>query len=391
MILTLIAFLVLISVLVLVHEFGHFFAAKRLGIRVEEFGFGFPPRVFGKRIGETLYSLNIFPFGGFVKLYGEDEAGGGRIDLVGKRRPVADLKRAFFAKSPWQRAFVILSGVLMNFFLAVFIFYIFLAMSGFKTSLPLFDNFHFFGAIQSRQVEIIVTSVAANSPAQKAGIKPPAKIVSVNKQKIDRTETFTDIINQNKGKEVLVEWQDLSTNKIYTARIIPRVSPPKGQGALGVTFFGATTITLHYATPVQRIFSGFVHPINILAYNVDVLAKLVAVSVKQKTIKPVGESVAGPVGIYSLIGNIGEISNLKERILQYLNLAAVLSLSLAFFNILPIPALDGGRLFFVLVEGVTGKKVPEKAERFVHAIGFAILITLLLLITFQDIARLVRR
>ena len=132
MILTVVAFVVILSILVLIHELGHFLFAKRFGIRVEEFGFGFPPRVFGKKIGETLYSINLLPVGGFVKLYGEDPAGGGNIRQTGHEPPATSqqLKRAFYARPAWQRATIVLAGVIMNFILAVvLISYLFSASS----------------------------------------------------------------------------------------------------------------------------------------------------------------------------------------------------------------------------------------------------------------------
>ena len=129
MIITIIVFLLILSVLVLIHEGGHFFMAKKFGIKVEEFGFGFPPRIFGIKKGETIYSLNWLPIGGFVKLYGEDDAGAGKIDLGTKKELDKDLDRTFFAKSAWQRAAVIFAGVVMNALLAAIIFYTFLGIS----------------------------------------------------------------------------------------------------------------------------------------------------------------------------------------------------------------------------------------------------------------------
>src|SRR3989338_599859 len=125
MLVTIIAFLVILSVLVLVHELGHFLFAKKFGIKVEEFGFGFPPRVFGKKIGETIYSINLLPVGGFVKLYGEDEAGGGTVKSSKLKVKSFDLKRAFFARPALQRATIILAGGLMNFFFSVVFFFFF--------------------------------------------------------------------------------------------------------------------------------------------------------------------------------------------------------------------------------------------------------------------------
>lgn len=392
MILTALTFFVILTVLVLIHEAGHFFVAKRLGIKVEEFGFGLPPRLWGKKIGETIYSINWLPIGGFVKLFGEDEAGAGKISIKSSKFKVqnsADEDRAFFSKTPWQRALVVVAGVVMNTLLAIIIFYTFLLISGFKTELPLIGDHKFIFVHQQNVSDIVINGISKNSPAEKAGIKAPAKIVSINNQIINDTKELVNIINNNKGKEVALVWQDLNNNKTYTTKLTPRVSPPKNEGALGISFFPMTTAVLDYKTLPEKIFSGISHPINLMAYNVDVIGKLINVSFKEKSAEPLSNTVSGPVGIYSLVGAIVKIPDLKERILQVLNLAGMLSVSLAFFNILPIPALDGGRLFFILIEGITRRKVPARFEALAHSIGMAILITLIIMITFHDISKFI--
>ncbi len=390
MLLTILVFLLILSVLVLIHEWGHFFVAKKLGIKVEEFGFGFPPRAFGIKKGETIYSINWLPIGGFVKLYGEDEAGGGKIRISKSeiRNNKENLNRAFFAKSPWQRTLVVVAGVVMNSLLAIVIFYIFLAMSDYKTQLPLLTDHKFFGVSQVNSKDVIISSIAKNSPAQKAGLKPLIKIISVNNKEIKDIKEFTDIINRNKGTEVTIKWRDLQTNSVSEAKITPRVSPPKNEGALGIVLFSVSTANLSYATPIQKFFSGITHPINLMVYNLDVMGDLIRVSFEKKTAEPLSQGVAGPIGIASVTGSILQIPTLKEKVLGLLNLTGLLSVSLAFFNILPIPALDGGRLFFILVEGILGKKINQKTESLIHTIGMAILLGLMVLITFKDIEKL---
>src|SRR3990172_5705628 len=145
MIITILVFLLLLSVLVLIHEAGHFFVAKKFGILVEEFGFGFPPRMFSFKKGETMYSINWLPIGGFVKLYGEDEAGGGSVKIRNPKSEIRkqDIKRAFFARSVGQRAAVVVAGVVMNTLLAIIIFYVYMGVSGFRTELPLLKDHTF--------------------------------------------------------------------------------------------------------------------------------------------------------------------------------------------------------------------------------------------------------
>lgn len=386
MLLTLLVFLVILSALVLIHEAGHYFVAKKFGIKVEEFGFGLPPRIWGKKIGETIYSINWLPIGGFVKLYGEDEAGSGTVSKIkDPRSKIKDKKRAFFSRPAWQRAATIFAGVAMNTLLAVLIYYVFMFVSGFKTELPLIGDYHFFGVNESVRTDVIISGVAKDSPAQKMGLEPGDTLTQVNGRKIENLDTFTTFVDQHKGEKIQLSWQDPQTMQETTKTVIPRENPPKEQGSIGIALFSTRTAILSYKTPVQKIFSGIIHPANLLVYNFDLIGKLIGVSVKEHSAAPIGQGVAGPVGIYSLVGTIVQIPDLKERVLQLLNLAGILSISLAFFNVLPIPALDGGRLFFILIEWVTGKKVNPKYEALAHTIGMAVLLLLILLITFKDI------
>src|SRR3989344_809068 len=209
--LTLIAFLLILSVLVLVHELGHFFVAKLFKIKVEEFGFGFPPKVISKKIGETIYSLNLLPIGGFVKLYGEDEAGGGKIG-VGKKI-TKDLSRAFFARPIWQRLLVVVAGVFMNFVLAVVIISFIFATIGAPTPVN----------------EVIVTSIAKNSPAESAELKEGDIIESINGAKITQSSQLIDITRQNLGKPIDLEIKN-SKGQTLEIEITPREEYPSDQG-----------------------------------------------------------------------------------------------------------------------------------------------------------------
>lgn len=385
MLITVIVFLILLSLLVLIHELGHFLVAKKLNIKVEEFGYGLPPRIWGKKIGETVYSLNWLPIGGFVKLYGEDEAGSGSLKLPSSKLPKKDLDRAFFNRPVIQRAAVVVAGVVMNAFLAIVIFYIFMLLAGFKAELPLIGDHRFFLTNQQVRTEIVVSDISKDSPAEKIGIPELAKLTAINGEKITDISEFTDRVKENKGKEISITWQDPQSGREITKQITPRVNPPKNQGAIGVRLFAIKTAILTYETPLQKTLSGISHPANLLSYNFDLLGKLIQSAIRNRDAGALGEGVAGPVGIYSLVGTIVQIPDLKERVLQILNLAGILSISLAVFNILPIPALDGGRLFFILIEGVARKKINPKYEALAHTVGMALLLTLILLITFKDI------
>jgi regulator of sigma E protease len=388
MLITIIVFLLILSVLVLIHEAGHYFMAKKFGIKVEEFGFGFPltPAIWQMKKGETVYSFYPVLIGGFVKLYGEDEAGSGRIAVKSQtKEEKEDEKRAFYTHPLWERIVIVVAGVVMNAILAVVIYYVFLAMGNFQTQLPLIGNHHFFGVDQKVSTQVVISEIEKNSPAAKAGITPFSSITAIDGQKTVPFDAFATIIKDHAGKPLTIAWQDEKTMKNHTATVIPRLHPPKGQGQLGVAFYPVNTVTLAYDTPMQKLFSGFVHPANLMAYNFTAIGYLIHLSFQEKSVAPVSEGVSGPVGIGYVVGSIIQIPNVHERIMQLLNLVGLLSISLAFFNVLPIPGLDGGRLFFLLIEAVTRRKVNPKIEGYIHAVGMAFLILLLLLVTIKDI------
>src|SRR3989344_3454234 len=390
MIFELLVFFLLLSILVLIHELGHFLVAKRFNIKVEEFGFGLPPRAWGKKIGETIYSLNWLPIGGFVKLFGEDEAGGGRVQIRSAKLEVRseNKDRAFFSRPVHQRAAVVIAGVVMNTLLAILIYYVFLFISGFKTELPLIGDHKFAFVNQQNTTEIILSDIQDESPAKKAGITPISKVIAINNEPIDTMDEFLTLVKGNAGKEITITWLDLKSGKTQTSRITPRVNPPKNQGALGVGVSAIQTAVLSYDSPVQKTLSGIIHPFNLMVYNFEVLGKLLSMAIAERNVEPLSEVVSGPVGIFSLVGTILQLTDVKEKVLQILNLAGILSISLAVFNILPIPALDGGRFLFILVEWVTGKKLNPKIEGYAHQVGMMLLIGLILLITLKDVLTL---
>lgn len=395
MLLTILVFLLILTVLVVVHELGHYVTAKKLGVKVEEFGFGFPPRVWGKKVGETLYSINLLPIGGFVKLFGEDEAGAGRVELSNNKRKVtkkADEKRAFYARPAWQRAWIVFAGVVMNTLLSIVIFYIFLALSNFTTTLPLLGDFRFIGVHQVNKVDnrILVDEISAKSPAAEAGMVAPLQLLAINGQKLTNADQVLQLVEGNEGKKITITWQEIKSQKKETAEVTPRVHPPQGQGAVGIRFapYAIPTAILTYQTVPEKIFSGIIHPVNLLLYTFDTMGKLISISIHQKNFAPVSDSVSGPVGVASAVGQELQQPTMKERILGLLNLSGLLSISLAFFNVLPIPALDGGRLFFILIEGFTGRKLNARVENYINAIGMLVLLALIVLITFKDVMQL---
>lgn len=392
MILTILVFLLILSVLVLIHEAGHYFVAKWLNIKVEEFGFGFPPKAFGFKRGETEYTINWLPIGGFVKLFGEDDAGGGKVSVQNPKLKVksSEVGRAFFSRPVWQRAAVVVAGVVMNVLLAAVLFYSFLHISSYKTELPLLTD-HKFAFVQQTNYNMnpndsVISVISKNSPAEQAGIQAPAVVLSLNDKPVVNRKEFVNTINANKGKKIALRWKDLKTNTEHSGFVTPRVSPPKDEGPLGVGFFPIAI--LNYESPMQKFFSGFAHTYNVTAYTIDVMVRLVQVAFEQKTAAPVSEGVSGPFGIGALVGEILQLPSFKEKLLGILNLAGLLSVSLAFFNILPIPALDGGRLFFILIEGISGKKVNARFESLAHTVGMILLLAMMAALTFRDLSRI---
>lgn len=353
MVITILVFLIILSILVLIHELGHFFVAKKMGIKVEEFGFGLPPRAFGIKKGETVYSLNWLPIGGFVKLYGEDEAGGGKIRN-------SDNKRAFFTRPVWQRSLVVVAGVIMNFLLSVAIISYLFGVSGVR--LP--------------GDKVIVTDVIKGAPADEAGIRKDDVIEALNGIKITNSSQLINITKEHLGEEVVLKIRNPKP-ETRSIKVTPRKKYPQNQGPMGVAI-SQNIITKKYPWYEAPVV-GTKESLKISWLIIASLGKTVYDLTFQGEVP---KGVAGPVGIAQLTGQF-----VKVGPLAVLSFMSILSLNLAILNILPIPALDGGRLFFILVEGVTGRKISQKLESKAHAVGMAVLLSLIALITINDIIR----
>ncbi|HKC14551.1 MAG TPA: M50 family metallopeptidase [Patescibacteria group bacterium] len=360
MIVTVLVFLLILTILVLIHEAGHFFVAKFFNIKVEEFGVGFPPRAWGKKVGETLYSINWLPIGGFVRLYGEDEAGSGRIS-IGKNKKITNTNRAFFAKPWWQRFLVGIAGVVMNFLLAVLIFSFMFAFVGV--------------AIPGHKV--IVGQVAKGSPSELAGLKPGDTIEYVGSVKITDTQQLIAETKKHLGQEIVLKLN--SNGKVREVRITPRTNYPKGEGPIGVAISQNAEIKKYswYEAPVAGTKEAIKASWLIISAFGTVISQLF-------TQGAIPKDIAGPIGIAQLTGQVVQVG--PFAVLYFIS---ILSLNLAILNVLPIPALDGGRLFFILIEAVTRKKVHPKFESYAHAIGMALLLALIALVTLHDISRII--
>jgi len=351
MILTLIIFLAVLSILILAHELGHFLVAKRVGIRVQEFGFGFPPRLWKKKIGKTIYSLNVLPFGGFVKLYGEELA-----------EKVKVKKEAFWAKSKKAKTAVIISGVLANFILAVLAFSIVYSAVG----------------IPTKTEQIKVVGITPDSPADKMGLAEDDLILAVDNQPLADLDHFVELIDQKKGSLVSILVERKKENLVFS--LTPRESPPEREGPLGVVVSDMEMV--HYPAwqmPFRGVVEGFREAFGWTALVVGGLGKMIADLVTQGEVP---KDIAGPIGILHITSEVAQ-----SGILGVLQFIGILSVNLAVINIFPFPALDGGRLLFVGYEAVTGRRAHATFEGWVHTVGMLILLFLILLVTINDISR----
>ena len=361
MLVTILVFLLILSVLVLVHELGHFLMAKKLGIKVEEFGFGLPPRLFGIKKGETIYSINWLPIGGFVKLYGEDDAGSGSIKVKKQTSKITNLKKAFFARPAWQKILVVTAGVVMNFLLAVVIIsYLFSAVG---VSVP--------------GDKVLVSQVLDNSPAKQAGLKAGDTVKSINGIKLTSGQQLVSITKKNLGQTIKLEVSGKDA-KTRTLEVVPRVKYPSNEGPMGIAISSNVEVKKYpwYLAP-------FLGTMEALKMSWLIASGLLSMFYQLIFSGVVPKGVAGPVGIAELTGQFVAIG--PNAVLSFV---ALLSLNLAILNILPFPALDGGRLLFIIIGLIGGKRISEKYEAYAHAIGMIILIGLIVLITINDLIRL---
>lgn len=378
-VLTILIGALILTLLVTIHELGHFLTAKFFKVKVEEFGIGFPPRLWGKQKGDTKYTLNAIPAGGFVRLLGEDG------------EPSTD-PRNFAAKNPWIRVAIIVAGVVMNLLLAFLLFSLLLISSNFRVDIPLGVptsgqelNLNFPFGTQTEKV--LVLFVQEDTPAADSGFEQLDEITSADGIAFTNIGDFQGYVKDNSGQEIRFEVYNILDRKSREIVSIPRVNPPEGEGNLGIFLDRAATI--QYESVTEKIFVGPLHSVNMMYYQVNALSGLISKSVEEGTAAPVTETVSGPVGIVAVIGAfIGSTGT--KGLWALVETVALLSLILAVINILPIPALDGGRLFFSLFEAITTKKISPRIERLVHTGGFVILILLFIAITYNDIVKIIR-
>ena len=355
----LIAFFSLFALIIL-HELGHFLVARKFGVKVEEFGVGLPPRLLGKKVGETIYSLNLLPFGAFVKIEGEE----------GETKS----ERSFGAKPVWQRALIVLAGVVSFWLVSAIIFSFMVATSGIPSAVSDEEE-----NINNPKVQII--AVAPDSPAEAAGIKLGDSILKGKSQKakvqITKVKEVQEFTAAHPGEEIILTIQ--RGKETFDVSLTPRESPPEGQGAMGVGLARVAQISYPwYKAPLQGVLITGKVTVGIIEGFGRIFSDLIS-----KREMPPGAQVVGPIGIF------GEMSNAFNLGINYfLYFISVISIYLAIFNILPVPALDGGKLLFLGIEKIKGSPVNPKIEQKITAAFFVILIALMILVSIKDVAKI---
>jgi len=432
MLLTIIAFIIILGVLIFVHELGHFVMAKKNGVRVDEFGFGFPPRILGiqriktaarQKVSEekeeldivvdsfndktgqeiiretiisksreidvtapvkkwcliwgkgkpaknemvnesgTIYSINAIPLGGFVKIYGEEGEGEGDRD-------------SFVSKKAWQKAMILVAGVAMNFILACLLF----GLGNFigqPTSLSDEEALNFPGA------RVAIIDINEDSPAALAGFQSGDQIVGfINSQgqkiePIKNVSQFQQLIEEEKGQKITLIFE--RGKFVSQTEVVPRVNPPAGQGSLGIQLSNIAIVRYPW---YRALYQGFLDAAKMAWMIMVVLYQIVKSLILHGR---AGADVGGPVYIYKITGQFVQLG-----FIYLVRLTALLSINLAIINILPIPALDGGRILFLILEKIKGGPISQKTQNIVHSVSFALLILLMLFVTYHDILRLTK-
>lgn len=333
--------ILLFLVLIIIHEFGHFIAAKLLGVRVNEFAVGFGPKLFKWRRGETKYAVNLVPLGGYCAMEGEDEN--------------STDSRAFCNKKPWRRFIIVIMGATFNLLLGLILIAITLAP-------------------EKRFTTTTVNSFHENAVSSHYGLKEGDKIIKVEGRKIfttyDLSYAFTniddgtiDITVKRDGKTVLLKGVKFETDTADNINYLTVDFYVEGKDKTFTSFISQTfNTTLSYCAVVYRSL-------------IDLISGKYGIS-----------TMSGPVGVTAAIGSVA-----KQNLAAILPIMALITVNLGLFNLLPLPALDGGRLMFILFEMIFKKPVPQKYESVVHAVGMALLLIFMLIITFKDIWVLIAR
>lgn len=345
---TAIVFILVLGLLIFVHELGHFLVSKLAGIKVEEFAFGFPPKIFAKTYKGTTYALNLVPIGGYVKLLGEENS-------------VKD-KRAFSAKPVGVRLAVVSAGVLMNYLLAILAFAIAFSMG----ITPYFSDPQSLGGRQEPLV--FVSRVLENSPAQVAGIKAGDQI-----KDFDSAAELQDFTKARASQEISL---DLIDENAKTKTVVIKLR--QGDTPLGVALYETAVVKL---SAPQALVAGAKEATNAASFTLKFFGNALS---RLFTAGEVPQEIGGPVAIFGATAQA-----VSQGAAAVLRTMGILSVNLAILNAIPFPALDGGKALFIALEGIFGKRViRQHHEAIIHTIGFVLLLVLIVAITYRDILRL---
>lgn len=359
-------FLLVLAVLVLVHEWGHFIVAKKTGMRVDEFGIGFPPKAYSVKKGETEYSLNWLPIGGFVRIFGENLEAAEQLAEDGD-----DISRSFAARPKWAQALVLVAGVVMNIVFAWFLLVITL-MIGVPTPVD--------EASAGPEAQLFVSNTLADSPA--SVIPEASEIVSVSTDS-DSIESltpqaFSDFVIDTAPNPITVEYEYGDTKE--TVVITPEQGLVDSEPEKFVVGISLALVENTRSNFVEAIVEGTKMTVDIFVGILVGIGTLISQSFAGTADY---SQIAGPVGIVDMVGDAASFG-----LTSLLTFTAIISLNLAVINLLPVPALDGGRLVFVAIEAVTRKHIPAIWAARVNLVGFVFLMILMIAVTYNDIVRL---
>lgn len=359
-------FFVVLFVLVLVHEWGHFIAAKKTGMRVDEFGIGFPPKVFGAKKGETEYTFNALPIGGFVRIFGENK------EELASGEKNTDHARAFSSRPKWAQFVVLIAGVFMNVVFAWFLFTLVFVL-GVPTAVD--------ESTAGPEATLRVASVVSNSPVD--GVLPVgARIVSITGAtgEIEQPlpSEFSTVVSETAPNAVTIMYQaGEATESVIVTPVQGLAADDPDRYLIGTSLSLVETVQRPFITAVHDGFTSTVD--GLVAITVGLYSLIYDAIFADADFS----SVAGPVGIVGMVGDAADFG-----FAALLTFTAIISLNLAVINLLPFPALDGGRIVFVLIEAVTKKEIPPQWAGRVNAVGFILLLLLMVVVTYNDILRL---
>jgi regulator of sigma E protease len=359
-------FLAVLFVLVLVHEWGHFITAKKTGMRVDEFAIGFPPKLFGVKKGETEYNFNLLPIGGYVKIFGEN------AEEAASDQDKKDVSRAFGSRPKWAQAVVLLAGITMNILFAWFLFTITL-MVGVPTAVDEADA--------SPSAEMYVAGTLPNSPAD--GVLPAGSVIVAAESDGDILKTvtpsaFSTFVTEHAPQPVVVTYELDGTAS--TVELVPQKGLVANEAERYIVGTSLSLVETRKEGPVSAVLHGAKMTVEgIVSITVGLYTLIKDAVVGQADLT----NIAGPVGIVSMVGDAAAFG-----IVPLLTFTAIISLNLAVVNLLPFPALDGGRLVFVIIEAVTRKQVPPQWTGYINLVGFVLLLVIMAAVTFNDVTRL---